>query len=61
MEYKDHNYKYGQIIDFNDGMKIACNGGYIYVMMLQMEGKSKITFREFNNGYGKMLINKCFK
>lgn len=61
MEYKDHNYKNGQIIDFNDGMKIACNGGYIYVMMLQMEGKSKITFREFNNGYGKMLINKCFK
>lgn len=61
MEYKKHGYLNGEIVNFDNGMKIACNDGFIYIIMLQMEGKSKVTFKEFENGYGKTLLNKCFK
>lgn len=58
---KNHSYEAGQIIGFENGMQIACNGGFINILTLQLEGKSKVNYRDFANGSGKNFINKCFE
>ncbi len=56
-----HSFENGKVISFDDGMKIACDGGFICVLKLQLEGKSKMAYKDFENGIGKTLINKYFE
>ncbi len=57
----NHDYKYGEVIGYDDGMQIACNGGIICIDELQLEGKAKMSYKDFINGYGKTLIGLCFE
>lgn len=56
-----HSYKEGEVVGFKDGMQVACIDGIISIYTLQLEGKSKINYKDFENGYGKNLIGKCFE
>lgn len=58
---QEHNFKSGEVVGFKEGMNIACKGGFINVLTLQLEGKSKMSYKDFENGNGKALLNKCFE
>lgn len=62
-EKNDGLNKYGKIvIDKKDYFKITCKNGYILVYEFQIEGRKRITFKEYLNG-NKLLIqnNLIFK
>ncbi len=46
-----HNFVPGQIITKNDFIAIATTNGFIQPNEIQMEGKKKMTIREFMNGF----------
>lgn len=51
-QIENHTYKHGQII--SDGkhiIKVACKGGFINIVSLQLEGKNKMTTDEFLRGF----------
>ena len=57
----NHDYKIGEIIDFNDSsMNIACKNGILHIYELQYEGKNKMDAKSFYNGLGKNLVGKIF-
>lgn len=60
MEEIKHNYVSGQLIDFSDGMRVACDNGIIKIYKLQKEGKKLQDFKEFKNG-NQNLIGKIFE
>ena len=45
----------------NGGMRIACRGGFVDILELQMEGKNRMTADVFANGAGRSLIGKQFE
>lgn len=57
-----HSHKNGECVGLIDNsFAIACDGGYLLVDTLQMEGKSVIDAKSFYNGAGKQLIGECFE
>ncbi len=59
---QDHNDAFGKLIGLqSDKLKIAAQGGYILIETLQLEGKSKVSAKEFYNGIGKAWIGECFQ
>lgn len=51
----------GTILGFKDHvMEVACQGGILKVLELQMEGKKRIDADAFANGNGRELIGKVF-
>lgn len=51
----------GTILGYQDhAMEIACQGGILRVLELQMEGKKKMDADAFANGSGRELIGKVF-
>lgn len=60
--YKQHHYPAGTVTGFNeDGMCVAVDGGFIVLVQLQLEGKSKMMASDFQNGYGNTLVQKRFE
>jgi methionyl-tRNA formyltransferase len=51
----------GTILGFQDhAMEVACQGGILRVLELQMEGKKRMNADAFANGNGRELIGKVF-
>lgn len=51
-ENEDHNLNPGQIIsDGRSFLKIACKGGFINILSLQVEGKNRLSAEEFLRGF----------
>ncbi|MFZ0282436.1 MAG: methionyl-tRNA formyltransferase, partial [Bacteroidales bacterium] len=51
-EAVSHSYKPGQIIsDGKNFIKVACEGGFVKVLNLQLEGKSRMNCEEFLRGF----------
>jgi methionyl-tRNA formyltransferase len=47
-----HSYKPGKIIsDGKNFIKVACSGGFVKIMNLQLEGKSRMNCDEFLRGF----------
>lgn len=60
-EEKQHDDECGKILGlYEQSLKVACEGGYVYVDVLQLEGKNKVVAREFVNGSGRDLVGMCF-
>lgn len=58
---KAHEHQAGKVIGLiEQGFAIACDGGYILLDELQMEGKAKCDAKSFYNGAGRNLIGKRF-
>lgn len=52
----------GTIVGFEDkGMKVKAGEGYLYINEMQLEGKSKMSAKDFFNGAGKGLIGEKFE
>ncbi len=50
--YDNHNFKPGKIIsDGRKYIKIACTGGFIQIISLQIEGKTRMNSEEFLRGF----------
>jgi len=48
----DHKYKPGDIIsDGRSFIKVACKGGFVKILSLQIEGKSRVSTEEFLRGF----------
>lgn len=58
---EDHSYPLGQFVAYENGLKIACVGGYVVVTQCQAEGKEKMEASAFYNGLGKSLLNRNFE
>jgi methionyl-tRNA formyltransferase len=51
-EFAEHLYEPGQVIsDGKNYIKVACNGGFIKIVLLQLEGKNKMSTVEFLRGF----------
>ncbi len=51
-ETGSHSYKPGQIIsDGKNFIKVACAGGFVKILNLQLEGKSRMNCEEFLRGF----------
>lgn len=60
-EIKEHHDEAGKCIGLiDDSFVVACNGGYIYIDELQLEGKAKTKAKDFYHGNGKNLVGKFF-
>ncbi len=58
----DITEKPGTVLGFNKkAMEIACTGGILRILELQMEGKSKMSAEAFANGAGRSLTGKIFE
>ncbi len=58
---KDHHDELGLIKSLEkDGYHIACEGGYIILSQLQLEGKKAMDAKSFASGSGKDWIGKYF-
>ncbi|MDP4222152.1 MAG: methionyl-tRNA formyltransferase [Bacteroidota bacterium] len=58
-ENAEHQYEPGQVLsDGKKFLKIACRGGYIEIMNLQLEGKSRMSTEEFLRGFGIAEFSK---
>ncbi|MDE6195991.1 MAG: methionyl-tRNA formyltransferase [Erysipelotrichaceae bacterium] len=56
-----HQYCAGTFIGMmDDAIAIACQGGFLLVYELQMEGKTKVDAKSFYNGSGKQFIDHIF-
>lgn len=52
----------GTVLGFHDhAMEIACTGGILRVLELQMEGKGRMSADAFANGAGRALVSKRFE
>ena len=52
----------GTILGFDEtGMQVAAGEGMLIVTELQMEGKKRVSARDFYNGKGKQLIGCQFE
>ena len=52
----------GTVLGFDEeGMLVAAGEATIAVRELQMEGKKRVSARDFHNGKGKTLIGHCFE
>ena len=57
-----HSCETGTVTGFeNGGMRIACKGGFVDILELQMEGKNRMSADAFANGAGRSLIGKQFE
>jgi methionyl-tRNA formyltransferase len=51
-ECEEHIYRPGEILsDGKSFLKIACKGGYVKILSLQVEGKNRLTVKEFLRGF----------
>lgn len=46
-----HNYDAGRIISTKDELKVACKGGYINILEIQLPGKRKMEVKSLLNGF----------
>lgn len=61
-EIKDIDNKPGTVLGFDsDSMCIACKGGILHVLELQMEGKKRMQASAFKNGYASEVEGKVFE
>ncbi len=52
----------GTILGFSEGaMEVACAGGVLRVLQLQMEGRQRMSAGDFENGAGRQLIGQRFE
>ena len=52
----------GTIVAFDNGaLKVKAGEGYIYLHEIQLEGKSKMSVKDFMNGAGKNYIGMKFE
>lgn len=59
---EEHQVKSGQCMGLiDDDFVIACEGGFIYVDELQLEGKTKTLAKDFYHGSGKNYVGKFFE
>lgn len=59
---KQHQDQPGLCIGLiDDAFVVACEGGYIYIDELQLEGKSKTLAKDFYHGQGKNYVGKFFE
>ncbi|HLS29564.1 MAG TPA: hypothetical protein VK021_01765, partial [Flavobacteriaceae bacterium] len=49
-EKAKHEYPIGQIFETKHDLKVAVNGGFIYILKMQMPGKRKMSNRDVLNG-----------
>ncbi|MBF8151549.1 methionyl-tRNA formyltransferase [Winogradskyella sp. F6397] len=47
----NHNYNNGCIIATKDELKVACKGGYINILEIQLPGKRKMDIKSLRNGF----------
>ena len=45
----------------NDKIKVACNNGYILLEEVQMEGKKRLSAKDFYNGSKNLLQDAYFE
>jgi len=50
-ESVQHNFTIGKIISTKTALKIAVNGGYLYIESLQLSGKKRMLSKDLLNGY----------
>ena len=61
-ELAKHDFKAGKIIKLeNDKIKVACNNGYILLEEVQMEGKKRLSAKDFYNGSKNLLQDAYFE
>lgn len=59
---KKHNEPFGKLVKLEeDGLLIAAQDGFILATEIQLEGKSKVSAKEFYNGVGKQWVGECFQ
>ncbi|WP_299107454.1 methionyl-tRNA formyltransferase [uncultured Winogradskyella sp.] len=46
-----HNFEAGKLITTKDELKVACKGGYVKVLEIQLPGKRKMEVKSLLNGY----------
>ena len=46
-----HNYENGFLIATKNNLKVACRGGYINIMEIQLPGKRKMDIKSLLNGF----------
>lgn len=52
----------GTLLGLSDGLlEIACDNKVVGIATLQLEGKGKVSAKDFFNGVGRQLVGKCFK
>ncbi|MBE6114152.1 MAG: methionyl-tRNA formyltransferase [Erysipelotrichaceae bacterium] len=60
-EIKSDSVVSGTVVSFEEkGMKVKAGEGYVYISAMQMEGKSKMSAKDFYNGFGKQLVGEVF-
>ena len=57
---EEHPYLGGEFVSYENGLKIACNGGFVVITQCQFEGKEKMDAGAFYNGLGKSLLHGIF-
>ncbi len=61
-ELKEHKVLPGTLLGFEDNViLITTKDGYIKAKVLQIEGKSRVSAKEFYNGAGRNLVNQRFE
>ena len=61
-ELAKHDFKAGKIIKLeNDKIKVACNNGSILLEEVQMEGKKRLSAKDFYNGSKNLLQDAYFE
>lgn len=61
-EVVSHNEDAGKIIKLeNDKIKVACKNGYILLEEVQMEGKKRLSAKDFYNGSKNLLHDAYFE
>jgi methionyl-tRNA formyltransferase len=50
-EHDTHTLEPGQLIATKDSLKVACDGGFIEILELQLPGKRKMDVKSLLNGY----------
>lgn len=61
-EVKDIQDKPGTVLGFDkDSMCVACTGGVLHIVELQMEGKKRMQASAFKNGYASEVEGKVFE
>ena len=58
---EENTFEPGFVVGLEEeSLKIALRGGYLYVDVLQPEGKQKMAAKDFMNGAGRNLVGKVF-
>ena len=48
---ENHNFEVGKLIATKDELKVACQGGYINLIEMQLPGKRKMDIKSLLNGF----------